>query len=89
MVEVKSILTTLKKYVSIIYSSRTYMGLPTWLSSKECACQCRGHQRHRFNPWVRKIPGGGNGKLLAPLFLPGKFHGKRSLVMGSRRVGHN
>ena len=80
MVEVKSILTTLKKYVSIIYSSRTYMGLPTWLSSKECACQCRGHQRHRFNPWVGKIPGGGNGKLLAPLFLPGRSHRQRSLV---------
>ena len=28
-------------------------GLPWWLSSKESACQCR---RHRFNPWVRKIP---------------------------------
>ena len=79
MAGVKSILTTLKRYFSIIYSSRTYMGLPKWLSSKESACQSRGHQRRRFNPWVRKIPGGGNGNLLAPLFLPGKSHRQRSL----------
>ena len=81
MVGVKSILITLKKYVSIIYSSRTYMGLPTWLSSKESACQYRGHQRCRFDPWVGKILGGGNvKKLLAPLFLPGNSHRQRSLV---------
>ena len=79
MAGVKSILTTLKRYFSIIYSSRMYMGLPKWLSSKESACQSRGHQRRRFNPWVRKIPGGGNGNLLAPLFLPGKSHRQRSL----------
>ena len=29
------------------------LGLPWWLSGKESTCQCR---RHRFNPWVRKIP---------------------------------
>ena len=29
------------------------MGLPQWLSAKESTCQCR---RHRFNPWVGKIP---------------------------------
>ena len=26
---------------------------PPWLSGKESACQCK---RHRFNPWIRKIP---------------------------------
>ena len=26
--------------------------------------QCRRHKGHRFNPWVRKIPGGGHGKTL-------------------------
>ena len=25
-------------------------------SGKEPACQCRRHKRHRFNPWVGKIP---------------------------------
>ena len=36
------------------------------LSGKESACQCR---RHRFDPWVGKIPGGGNGSLLPYSFL--------------------
>ena len=31
---------------------------PRWLGSKESTCQCR---RHRFNPWVGKYPGEGNG----------------------------
>ena len=29
------------------------MGLPSWRSSWESACQCRGH---RFEPWSGKIP---------------------------------
>ena len=29
---------------------------PRWLSGKEPACQCRRHRRHRFYPWVGKIP---------------------------------
>ena len=35
-----------------------YFGLPRWLSSKESACQCRRCNRHRFKPWVRRIPWG-------------------------------
>ena len=35
-----------------------------WLSGKESACQCRRYRRHRFDPWVGKIPGVGNGNLL-------------------------
>ena len=31
-------------------------GLPWWFNGKESVCQCR---RHRFNPWVGKIPGTG------------------------------
>ena len=27
-----------------------------WLSCKESTCQCRRHNRHRFNSQVRKIP---------------------------------
>ena len=52
------------------------LGLPWWLSSKEFACQCRGH---RFDPWVRKIPGRRKWQP-TPVFLPGKFHGQRSLA---------
>ena len=30
--------------------------LPSWHSGQECACQCRRHERHGFDLWVRKIP---------------------------------
>ena len=42
-------------------------------------CQCRRRKRHRFNPWVRKIPW---RRAWQPtlVFLPGEFHGQRSLV---------
>ena len=45
-------------------------------SGKESACQFR---RHGFNPWVRKIPWRRKWQS-TPLFLPGKFHGQRSLA---------
>ena len=53
--------------------------LPRWLSGKEPTCQCRRLKRHRFNPWVRKIPWSGKWQH-TPVFLPGKFHGQRSLA---------
>ena len=46
-----------------------------WLSDKESACQ----SRCGFNPWVRKIPWRREWQP-APVLLPGKFHGQRSLV---------
>ena len=46
-----------------------------WSGGKESACQCR---RHRFNPWVGKIPWKRKWQPI-PVFLPGKFHGERSL----------
>jgi len=43
----------------------------------------------RFNPWVRKIPWSTKHQP-APVFLPGKSHGQRSLEsMGPQRVGHD
>jgi len=44
---------------------------------KEPACQCRRQRRHRFNPWLWKIP----WKRVwqpTPVFLPGESHGQRS-----------
>ena len=38
--------------------------LPKRLGGKESACQCRRHKRCRFDPWVGRPPGVGNGKLL-------------------------
>ena len=53
--------------------------LPRWHSGKESTCQCRRCRGHRFDPWVRKIPGRRKWQA-TPVFLPGKFHGQRSLA---------
>ena len=33
-----------------------FMGFPGGTSGKKSICQHRRHKRHRFDPWVRKIP---------------------------------
>ena len=64
------------------------IGLPRWLSGKESACQWG---RHKFDPWVRKIPGGGNGNPLQysrmenPLDKePGELQS-----VGLQKIGHD
>ena len=37
------------------------MGFPGGTSGKEYTCQCRRHKKRGFDPWVQKIPWGGNG----------------------------
>ena len=37
------------------------IGLLRWLSDQESTCQCR---RQRFDPWVGRSPGEGNGNSL-------------------------
>ena len=65
----------------------------TWsllFSGKDSTCQCRKCKRHRFNPWVGNIPWRRKWQPI-PVFLPGKFHGQRSLVGCSpwaHRVAH-
>ena len=49
-------------------------GLSWGLSGKESDHQCR---KHRFNPWVRKIPWR-KKRLPTPVFSPGKSQGQRS-----------
>ena len=46
------------------------------IDDKEPTYQNRRHKRHRFNPWVGKIPWRRNWQP-TPVFLPGKFHGQR------------
>ena len=53
--------------------------LSRWLSGKESACWCRRHRRHGFDPWVGKILRRRKWQP-TPVFLPGEFHGQRSLV---------
>ena len=54
-------------------------GFPGGSSAKESTCQCRRHRRCRFDPWARKIHWRRKWQP-APVFLPGKSHGERSLV---------
>ena len=54
-------------------------GLPRRHSGKEFAHQGRRCERHGFDPWLGKIPWRRKWQP-TPVFLPGKFHGQRSLV---------
>ena len=56
-------------------------GFPGGSDSKESSCNAR---RLGFDPWVGKISWR-RGWLPTPVFLPGEFHGQRSLVVYSPR----
>ena len=58
-----------------------WIGLPWWLSGKKkkkkkIAYQCRTHE---FDLWAGKIPWK-RAWQSTPIFLPGEFHGQRSLA---------
>ena len=55
-------------------------------NGEEPACQYRTHKRHRFNPWVGKIPWSKKWQP-TPVFSPREFHGQRSLA-GYSPWGH-
>ena len=55
------------------------LGFPGGASGKESTCQRRRCKRCGFDPWVGKIPWSRKWQLTA-VFLPGKFHGQRSLA---------
>ena len=55
------------------------LGFPGGASGKEPACQSRRCKRHKFYPWVRKIPWR-RAWQPTPVFLPGESHGERSLA---------
>ena len=52
---------------------------PRWCSGKESSCQYKRCRRHGFDPWVKKIPWSRKWQQIS-VFLPGRFHGQRSLV---------
>ena len=62
-------------------SSAVSLQLPRRLSGKEFICQCR---RCGLDPWVRKVSWKRKCQL-SPVFLPGEFHGQKSLVCCSLR----
>ena len=53
-------------------------GFPGGASGKEPTCQCRRHKRHRFDPWVGKIPWR-RAWQPTPVILPGESYGQKSL----------
>ena len=66
-------------------------GFSSGSAGKDSPCQCRQCKRHGFDTWVGKIPWRRKWQP-TPVFLPGKFHGQRSLAVYSpwgRRVEHN
>ena len=87
----------MKNIMGPLCSHRDFSGynmslLIALLSGKESTCQCR---RRRFDPWVGKILWRRKWQL-APVFLPGKFHGQgragkpgRLQSMGLQRVEHD
>ena len=54
-------------------------GFPSGASGKESICQQRRSKRPEFDPWVGKIPWR-RAWQPTPVFLPGEYHGQRSLV---------
>ena len=52
------------------------LAFPSWHSGKESACPDR---RPGFHPWGRKIPWRRKWQP-GPVFLPGEYHGQRSLA---------
>ena len=65
----------LKNQMSVLLpatrKTRLGEGLPGGTSSKEPTCKCKRRKRHRFRPWVGKIPWRGAWQP-TPVFFPGE-----------------
>ena len=71
------------------YLQELIIGLLWWISGKESACQCR---RHRFDPWVRKIPWRRKWQPTPVSFaweIPWTEDSGGLQSMGLKRVGHD
>ena len=75
--------TRLKWLSSSSSRAKRVLGVfPGGISGKESTCQCRRQKRCKFNPWIGKIPWNRKWHSTS-VFLPGKSHGQRSLVVYS------
>ena len=67
-------------------------GFPGGTSGKEPTCQWKRHKGCWFDPWVGKIPWRRKWQMIS-VFLPGEFHGQRSLtgysLWGHKTAGHH
>ena len=71
------------------YLHALIIGLLWWISGKESACQCR---RHRFDPWVRKMPWRRKWQPTPVSFaweIPWTEDSGGLQSMGLKRVGHD
>ena len=66
------------EHVNLYLVFQCILGLPWWLSGKGSACQCDARDVSLI-PRSGRSPGEGKWPP-TPVFLPGKFHGQRSLV---------
>ena len=71
-----------KNLFSLLCFSITHLYCRKIFHGKECTCQCRRLKRHGFNSSVGKTPWSRKWQP-APVFLPRKFHGQKSLVSHS------
>ena len=69
-------------YASFVHPVKYLLDSPGGASGKQPACRCRRPKRHRFDPWIGKIPWRSVWQP-SPAFLPGDSHGQKSLA-GSR-----
>jgi len=79
LVFLKNLHTVLHSGITNLHPSVNSVGFPDGASGKESACQCRKGRRCGFDRWVGNIPWRRAWQTTA-VFLPGKFHGQRSLA---------
>ena len=74
----RELINLLKELVDLLIEARIHLrGFPGAVV-KDYACQYRRFKRHRFDPWVGKMPGEGHGR---PLQCPSwRSPGQRSLA---------
>ena len=70
------------EWIIFKYQLNANRGFPGGASDKESTCRGRRCKKPGFDPWVGKIPWNRKWQPTA-VFLLGKFHGKRSLVVYS------
>ena len=69
-------------HLTFVHLCVAFYGLPRWRSGKESRLPIpppRRFRRHKFDPWVRKMPQRREWQPTS-VFLPGKSHGQRSLA---------
>ena len=66
-------------YLDCLTLPHASQGFSGGTNDKEPACQRKRCKRHRFDPWVAKIPWR-KAWQPTPVFLSGESHGQRSLV---------